>query len=328
MPRDDRPALPDHVGILVVGAGVAGLTAARMLAVAGRDVLVVDKGWNPGGRMATRTTERARFDHGATFFYAAPGSFQADLEGWRNAGAAGVWSGVGTGEQLWRGTPDMRALGARLAGDLPVATRTRLTAVGREGPRWRVETEGGESLTADAVLMTPPVPQTRELLAAGEFPVDPGLARRLDQVAYDRCFVVMAELDGPGRVPAPGFLEPEEGPLVRIVDETAKGVSAVPALTLHASPEFSRSRWESDRDRVAAEILRAAEPWLGAPVAAHQLHGWRYSRPVSTWPEPCLVVPGVPPLVLAGDAFGGPDVPGAHRAGRAAAAALADLAPR
>jgi predicted NAD/FAD-dependent oxidoreductase len=109
---------------------------------------------------------------------------------------------------------------------------------------------------------------------------------------------------------------------VRVVDEAAKGTSAVPAVTLHASPEFSRARWEADRERVASEMIRSAECWLGEKVAAHQIHGWRYGRPRGTWPEPCLVVNDGPPLVLAGDAFGGPDVPGAHRSGLAAAQAL------
>lgn len=322
MPRDANPVLPDHVEILVVGAGMAGLTAARVLSNAGRDVLVVDKGWNPGGRMATRVTDGARFDHGATLFYAAEGEFTGDLDRWRLAGAAAAWEGMPAGEVLWRGTPDMRSLGEVLARGLQVVTRTKLEAIGTEDARWVARVEGGDTITSDAVLMTPPVPQTLELFEAGEFRFDEDLRRRLERLAYERCLVVMAEPDGPTRVPAPGFFEPTSGPIARVVDEQAKGTSSVPAVTLHAATDFSRARWEADRDRVAAEILRAAEPWLGAEVAAYQIHGWRYCRPVTTWPEPCLVVRGGPPLVLAGDAFGGPDVPGAYRSGLAAAAAL------
>jgi predicted NAD/FAD-dependent oxidoreductase len=40
--------------ILVIGAGLAGLTAARRLQDRGHTVVVVDKGRAPGGRMATR----------------------------------------------------------------------------------------------------------------------------------------------------------------------------------------------------------------------------------------------------------------------------------
>jgi len=324
MPSDVRSDLPGHFEVLVVGAGVAGLTAARTLADGGRDVLVVDKGWNPGGRMATRVTDEARFDHGATFFSGEDGNFRIALDRWRREGAVAAWP---EGEERWRGAPDMRSLGRYLARGLRIATRTRLTGVGLEGGRWTAQVEDGGTVTADAVLMTPPVPQTMDLLTAGEFRFEPGLAAELEHVAYDRCFVVMAELDGASRVPAPGSFEPREGPIIRVVDERVKGTSDVPAVTLHASPEFSRSRWEADRNRVASEIIRSAAPWLADAITAHQIHGWRYCRPVSTWPEPCLVVGTDPLLILAGDAFGGPDVPGAHRSGLAAAAIL-DSSPR
>jgi renalase len=322
MSNNQGPILSGHVGVLVVGGGVAGLTAARFLGAAGHDVLVVDKGWNPGGRLATRVTDRARFDHGATFFAATEKRFNADLESWRQAEFACPWEGLESSESHWRGTPDMRSLGSHLAHGLTVATRTRLTAVKRDGDLWVALGEGGQRVTAEAVLMTPPVPQTLALLDAGEVNLEPNLRDKLERVSYERCFVVMATLDRPARVPAPGMIVPTEGPIARIVDEQAKGVSKVPAVTLHASAEFSRSRWDADRDTVAAEILRAAEPWLDGGVADFQIHGWRYSRPVTTWPEPCLIAATDPYLILAGDAFGGPDVSGAYRSGLAAAEAL------
>lgn len=159
MARENTVPLPDHVEILVIGAGMAGLTAARSLAAAGRDVLVVDKGWNPGGRMATRRTDRARFDHGATFFYSAGGSFGSDLEGWRREGAIATWMGLEDGAVHWRGTPDMRSLAQHLARGLRVATRTTLSALGCEGVRWVAVLEKGGRVTADLVLMTAPVPR-------------------------------------------------------------------------------------------------------------------------------------------------------------------------
>ncbi|MFW5789075.1 MAG: FAD-dependent oxidoreductase [Spirochaetota bacterium] len=60
-----------HCDVPVVGAGIAGLTAARRLVDASLDVTVLDKGRGVGGRMATRrfggATRRfggATFDHG------------------------------------------------------------------------------------------------------------------------------------------------------------------------------------------------------------------------------------------------------------------------
>jgi predicted NAD/FAD-dependent oxidoreductase len=50
---------------IIIGAGITGLIAARKLYEAGINCLVLDKGRNVGGRMATREIESLKFDHGA-----------------------------------------------------------------------------------------------------------------------------------------------------------------------------------------------------------------------------------------------------------------------
>ena len=62
MPDSERDA-----DVLVVGAGMAGVTAAAELRRAGRRVLVLDKGRAVGGRLASRGVGAATFDHGAQF---------------------------------------------------------------------------------------------------------------------------------------------------------------------------------------------------------------------------------------------------------------------
>ena len=57
-------AEPDNsLDVLIIGAGMAGLTAARALVEAGCRVRVVDKGKAPGGRLASRRMGGATFDH-------------------------------------------------------------------------------------------------------------------------------------------------------------------------------------------------------------------------------------------------------------------------
>jgi predicted NAD/FAD-dependent oxidoreductase len=317
--------LPDRTAILIVGAGVTGLTAARALVAAGREVLVLDKGFNPGGRMATRRLGEASLDHGTTFLTAAGGKFTEAIGTWADAGAAAPWQGIELGQTHWRGLPDMRGLAGHLARDLPVRTRTRLVSVGPAGNGWSAVSEEGGVVAAGAVLMTPPVPQALELLNAGGTELDPGLGAKLSRLDYAMCLTVLAVLDDPAHLPDPGLLEPAAGPIARLVDEQAKGNSPVPAVTIHATPEFSRERWDQDSDEWAAALVAAADPWLGSSVKEYQVHRWKFSRPVRIWPEPCLVAVARPPLVLAGDAFGGPDVPGAYRSGLAAAEVLAGL---
>jgi len=46
-----------HCDVLVIGAGPAGLTAARMLGMAGLDVILADESWELGGRLLSETEE-------------------------------------------------------------------------------------------------------------------------------------------------------------------------------------------------------------------------------------------------------------------------------
>ena len=103
----------------------------------------------------------------------------------------------------------------------------------------------------------------------------------------------------------------------------AKGISAIPAVTIHATGAFSRENWERDRDEVAKELIDAAEPWLGTASTGYEVHHWRFSKPVRVDPERCVVAVDAPPLVFAGDAFGDPRVEGAALSGWAAAEVLA-----
>jgi predicted NAD/FAD-dependent oxidoreductase len=82
-----------------------------------------------------------------------------------------------------------------------------------------------------------------------------------------------------------------------------KGVSATPAVTLHATPAFSLKNWDRDRQESGWELLRAVETWLGSGVVTDfQVHGWRYSKPINGEQSTCLILNESPLLLLAGDA--------------------------
>lgn len=318
--------IPDAVEVLIVGAGMAGLTAARELTRAGRQVLVIDKGRGPGGRLATRWIGDATLDHGAPFFAATDAKFSAEVARWHREGAVRSWGGR-EGESTaaarrWCGVPAMATFGRYLARGLALATSTKLDALRREGDRWCAVLADGSEIQAEAALLTPPVPQTLALMDAGRVTLASESRSILASIKYERCLAVLAVLAGPANLSDPGLVEFANGPLAKIIDNQVKGVSAVPAVTLLAGAAYSLARWDDDRTVVAAELLAAAAPWLGVGVLAQQMHGWRYCRPTTTSDSPCLEIGETPPLILAGDAFGGPDVAGAFRSGRSAAHAL------
>lgn len=312
--------------VVVIGAGIAGLIAAGELKRAGLHVLVLDKGRGVGGRIATRRIGGATFDHGAQFITQRNPRFAAVLEKCQQLGALEEWGRVGANgldsDRRWRGKPAMSAVAKSLSLGLDLQLETPVTAVRLNGERWQLETTTGRTFLAGAVVLTPPVPQSIALLDAGGLTLAPELRTRLAAIEYERCLTIMALLDGPSRIPPPGGFTPPDGPIAWIADNQLKGISAEPAVTIHATPAFSLEHWDRDRNESARALLNAAVPWLGAEVTSFQVHGWRYSKPKRVDPAPCVLVSQSPRLVLAGDAFAGPLVEGAALSGWAAAEAI------
>lgn len=78
--------------VAVVGAGMSGLVCAQVLSAKGFEVVVVDKGRQPGGRLASREHEPS-FDYGAQYFTASDEVFKEVVGGWREKGLVLPWNG-------------------------------------------------------------------------------------------------------------------------------------------------------------------------------------------------------------------------------------------
>jgi len=114
----------------MVGAGLAGLTAAGALAEAGEDVVLFEKARGPGGRTSTRRTDIGAFDHGAQYFTARDPRFVDRVSHWIEAGnvASSQRLPVGSGDAARR----LRRLGLWPAYRSRCAERT---GDGRSDPR-------------------------------------------------------------------------------------------------------------------------------------------------------------------------------------------------
>ncbi len=322
--------------VIVIGAGLSGLLAAAGLQSGGVRVLVLDKGRGVGGRLATRRTDAGVFDHGAQFFTARDPQFQMRVEAWQKAGIVEAWAtgfalAAGgfkrDGQARFRGSNGMSSIAKHLEQNLDVRLNARVVAVRTGGDGWLVTTASGEHFSGRALLLTPPVPQSLELLATGDFLLPESVRGELGQIEYAPCLAVLAQLAGPSLIPPPGGLWFEGEPISWMADNQAKGVSSAAgaAVTIHAGQQFSRAHWETPEGEVTAAMLAVAAPWLGSVPVQTQLHRWRYSLPLRVHSERCVVVSAPAPLVFAGDAFGGPRVEGAALSGMAAGAALLEM---
>lgn len=342
--------------VIVLGAGIAGALGAHALQAAGHRVTVLDKGHMPGGRLATRSVDGATFDIGAQFFTAQSEVFRAHVDRWLDAEVARVWfhgapdqdsDAAEHGHPRYRGSPTMRRLAQHLVVGLDVKLGTVVQAIAINGGRVRVmaiDRQPGSSSrpvppgagssaasdppsttwTADAVLLTAPVPQALDLLAAGATTLAPTTRNTLDTATYDPTVTVLAVPDGRTQLPARGAIRASDGGIEWIADNQVTGASERPALTIHAGTGLSRALLDHEDAEVGRSVTTAATDLLGTTATPVHVHRWRYARPTDVVAEGFLLdQAGGAPLVFAGDAFWGGRIEGAALSGLQGAAALA-----
>ena len=298
--------------------------AAQSLQSMGHTVTVFDKGRGVGGRLATRRMDDATLDHGAQFFTVRSDEFAHHVESWIASGVVHEWcKGFQTddGHPRYVGSKGMSGIAKYLAANLDVRVNHLVFGLELNNNSYVVITDDGVRHTCDAIILTAPIPQSFSLLfgAGIELPTE------LRSIDYDRTLGLLAVLDSDNHnVPTPGGLQNPDDVFSFIGDNSAKGISAVNALTFHANPAWSLTHFDDEVSNVHALLLEAAQPWLGqANVIDSQVKKWRFATPQRAWPEPCWQTPDHL-IVLAGDAFAGPKMEGAALSGLAAARLLAN----
>jgi len=301
--------------IAVIGAGMAGLTAATALKAAGHDVTVFDKARGPGGRMSTRRHETSAgplaFDHGAPAFSTLGADFQAQVEAWILAGLVEPWRAGG--EALYVGVPGMNAPLKAMATELDARWSVTVTGLTPAGSGWGLAGAEGTG-PFEAIILAIPAEQASGLLDA----VDADLAARARACVSTPCWSLMLAFDGP--VESAGAVVLGEGGAAWAGRQSSKPGRPEPeAWVVQASPEWSSVHLELAPDQAAALMFEQFQAAVGSPlpgVVSSAAHRWRYARagasegPVAVW---------LPDLSLGvcGDWLGGSSVEGAWRSGRA-----------
>jgi hypothetical protein len=181
----------------------------------------------------------------------------------------------------------------------------------------------------DAVISTAPVPQSLELFESGGLPIAPS-ASGIRDLRYHAVIAILATLDGPAPFgPAGARQTPDDPVFTFCCDNGTKGISPVPAVTFHTAHALSAELWNKSDADILAELRPHAEAALGTTSMLEiQVKKWRFAGPVEPWPERCAVIATTPgPVVVAGDAFGGPKVEGAFLSGLAAAESVLAARP-
>lgn len=307
--------------IIVIGGGMAGLSAATALAATGARIVVLDKGRGPGGRMAARRVElggeQVSFDHGAQYFTARDPGFRAEVEAWEAAGVAARWPAAGA--EAWVGTPGMNAPIRAMAQGLDVRWGVRAEQLSRREGIWLVDA-GEQQFTAATVLVAVPAEQAAVLLAEPA----PDLAALAAGVQSAPCWAVMAGFAAPLPIPADTFRS-ETGAISWAARNSAKpGRGGAEGWVIHASPARSRDLIDAPKDAAAEALLADFFAATGtAPITPVHLdaHRWLYAQPAALGGEPARFDPALG-IGIAGDYLHSPRVEGAWLSGRALAEAV------
>ena len=277
--------------------------------------------------MATRRIGAATFDHGAQFFTVRTPAFGRRVDDWSERGLVSVWNhgfAHDDGHPRYVAPGGMTSLAKDLASGLDVAVlddgvHVAATIRSRRRLAWDVVIDDGTTRPADHVIVTTPLAQAFGLLADSDLdPRHRGVPHRLrphDLPAR------RARPAGPRRTRAVASSRPTVCSASSAT--TCRRVSA-PCRRSRSTPtrRGARRTGTTTSSRSARRSPTAAEPWLGdATIVEHQVKKWRFATPRTISPDPCWTSPDRS-VILAGDAFAGPRIEGAHNSGLAAAHTL------
>ncbi len=271
----------------IVGAGVAGLSAARKLTDAGASVTLFDKGRSPGGRLATQKQRDRQFDHGAQ--YLTPHSRRSAVlfSKWRKAGWIRPWNAVAlelperkkVDTSSWHvAVPSQNSLAEHLAKGLTCHCKTTIVAIEtREDGRYLRDENEQVYGPFDIVLCTCPAEQSVSLLEP--FPELQNLA---SQVQSRPCQATMVLFEEEVMVDfEAAFLS--ESVLAWVCRDASKPERAEhETWVLHASDEWSRANLELTPEKTASVMLSAFAEIVHIelpPVSYCRSHRWRYALP-------------------------------------------------
>ncbi|GAC1531685.1 MAG: FAD-dependent oxidoreductase [Acidimicrobiales bacterium] len=308
---------------VIVGAGMAGLSAARTLRGAGMTVAVVERSSAVGGRLATHSAGAGRADSGAQFFTARSAEMHAAVAAWSADGAVQEWCrGFGAaidGHPRYVGVGGMASLATYLARGLDLRLGQPVQLIEPAAGSWRVGT-----LEARSVIVTVPGASPLAMFAPA-LPLDPDVVAAVRNLSFHPTLALLVATPRGASVHEPGGVQLDNDPTWSFVaDNRRKGVSGTPVVTLHARHDVSARRFDEPDAALLPSLLDAAAPWTGeGPAGEVRLVRWAAAAPRVTLRERYVILARTPGLlVLAGDAYGGPKVEGAYLSGLAAAGAL------
>lgn len=335
--------------VVVIGAGVAGLSCARELVRSGVSCVVLERARGVGGRCATRRVEGQPVDHGALFLHARSREFGDVLRELDPAGAIPGWPVRVLGPRMacqpnaYR--PGRRRLGRRegvsllpkhLALDVDVRLNVNVRSIEERGGCLEVASDQGDRWKAAYVVAACAVDESLELVGptVERWPDAAPKLERMRGVPVQPAFTVIAGY--PLAAPEPEFdvWHPLEATMLHTIshDSAKRERPRHRVLVLQGRAKWSVERHSVPDAEWRGELLWEAGELLGGWAAEPewtQCHRWVSARVLERHQlgDPVVFMgPSECAVAAIGDAFArDPGLEGAYMSGIALAEQIREV---
>ncbi|MCU0316693.1 MAG: FAD-dependent oxidoreductase [Fimbriimonadaceae bacterium] len=305
--------------VAIIGAGIAGLGAARTLVQAGVEVVVFEKSRGFGGRATTRRLGDYVFDQGATSIAPRGKTLErvmlteldtSDLIPIERPIYVHKDYRVSKGDDHKNKTPRFNyRYGINTLGKLlGQGVETRLET-------WveRIEfaADGGYAIQGeffDRLILTCPLPQAHELLKGTQE------ERNFGNSSYRKCLSIMLGFREPLDQPWHAVIDVDQAvPLTWLSIESVKvpgsrAPEGCSAIVAQMSARYSSLAYEFEEQRILDETLIDVQRLLGGRFSSPEVFGvmrWRFSQPELTISFDSVNRPGATCLVAGDGLVGG-----------------------
>lgn len=311
---------------LVVGGGIAGLACARTMTDAGLPVVLRDRGFRLGGRMAVKTMDDRPVDVGAAYFTASVPAFRTLVDHWVEIGLAHPWTdtfhvadpsgilGTRTGPMRYATPLGLRSLVEDCAQGVAVTYPDEVSEV-EPGPVV-------DGVTYAAVALALPGPQALDILSDSL-----ETERAASAGVWEPCLALVASYDERVWPELDGVFVNDSTVLTFIADDGRRRGDDRPVLVAHSHPVLAAAHLD-DPSAAADVMLRELESVLGiaTPPTSVLVKRWSLAKPQNPHREHYLL--GDQRVGLCGDGWHGPSrIESAYLSGRALGRALVALGP-
>lgn len=292
--------------IAIIGAGVAGLTAARILSHRGARIAIFEKSRGIGGRLSTRRTDFGGIDHGTPYLETDAPKFRALLTGLNNLGSLTQWEPEGkNNDAIWHvGMPSMSGLLKPMAEQTRIHYQTEVKGIapsqndnGKIGVDIAFDVaanndggdNGDERQVAvshfDRVILAIPAPQAARLLAQSGPAFD-----AIKNCTMSPCWTGLFAFDAPIDALQKQCLKAHQD--VDWLGHNGSKPDRTPGTyVMHMSQAFSQNHLEAPRDQMAEKLLAKLGAIAGSelPTALYaKAHRWRFARTDKALGKPFL----------------------------------------